>query len=182
MTSREIIHASEDVVNVLNHASQLGLIIQYEWPSNLPEIQLVNEQNIKFYDRGTFTLYKKEWIFGEPVFLPITAGYNKGKFFQSPRVNIAPITISFDGERSANNVSRLGGGLISCHADWLHSVDQSLRPTPSDVMVVYNSLIRQIDIGIRLRGGVHTYFVLSHAWEKLISGLNIPPFDFIEFP
>ncbi len=182
MAVKEIIHASEDVRAVLRCAVELGMIIRHDAPSDRPEAQIVSEDQIDVYERGTFMLYRPEWVFGEPQFLPITAGYNKGKFFQSPRVNFAPITLSLHGERLDGDVRRLGGGGISRHPNWLRSADQNLRPTPPEVKSAYDSIIRRIDIGRRLSGGVHTYIVLAHAWEKLASGRGLPPFDFIDWP
>lgn len=182
MTAREIIHASEDVQTVLRIAVELGMVIQRDAPSDRPEPQVIKEDEIDAYDRGVFILYRPQWVLGKPEFQPITAGHNRGKFFQRPRVNIAPITLSLGGERLDGDVRRLGGGSISRHADWLRGADQTLQPTPHAVRSAYDSIIRRIDVGKRLRGGVHTYIVLAHAWEKLASGLALPPFDYVEWP
>jgi hypothetical protein len=158
------------------------MVIQHDVPSERPEEHIVTEYQIGSYDRGSFMLYRPEWVFGKPQFQLITAGRNKGKFFQSRRFNFAPISLSLGGERLDGELHRLGGGSFSRHADWLRSADQTIQPTPPDVKSVYDSLIRRIDIGKRLRGGIHNYMVLAHAWEKLVSGLELPPFDYIERP
>lgn len=182
MAVKEIIHASEDVSTILKCAVDLGMIIQYSAPIERPEEHIVTEDQIGSYDRGTFMLYRPEWVFGKPQFQLITAGYNKGKFFQMPRVNFASISLSLGGERLHDGLPRLGSGSISRHADWLRSADQTVQPTPTDVKSVYEVIIRCIDIRKRLRGGIHNYIVLAHAWEKLASGLRLPPFDYIDWP
>jgi hypothetical protein len=112
MAVKEIIHASEDVPAVLRCAVDLGMIIQYDAPSERPEEHIVTEDQIGSYDRGIFMLYRPEWVFGKPQFQPINAGHNKGKFFQSPRVNFAPISLSMGGERLDGEFHRLGGGVF----------------------------------------------------------------------
>lgn len=88
MTAKEIIHAAEDVPALLKCAAEMGLIIQHDAPSALPEAQIISGDQLNTYERGVFLLYRPEWVLGELQFERISAGHNRGKYFQKPRVNL----------------------------------------------------------------------------------------------
>lgn len=180
MAAVQVVHAFEDVAMVLSCALELGMVIQVDAPAERPEQALVSSEVLPRLGHGVFVLYRPDWVFGSPVFVEVSGGLNAGKFFQKPRVNVAPITASFSGERQEGLVSRLGSGTISRHADWLCSVDQTLQSSPVAVKSVYDALIKKVDTRHRLRGGGHNFIVLEHAWRKLSNGLAQPPFDYLK--
>lgn len=181
MVDRNLIHATEDVASVLQLASDMGLVIQSDEPTDLPRANIVPRNALNSIKRGSFTLYKTEWIFGSLKYREISGGYNKGRFFQQPRTNLAPIEINFFGEYMDGDRLRLGGGGIAWHRTWSRTSDRTEQPTPPDIKKTYDELYKAIYYGKRLRGGGQTFMVLKEAWSKLARGIALPPYDYIEW-
>lgn len=179
MATAKFVHALEDVAAVLICAAELGMTIQIDAPTERPEKEMLSRLDFNKVGHGVFLLYRPEWVFGAPEFAEIPAGRNRGKYFQKPRVNFAPITVSFGGERVESGVTLLGSGTISVHTDWLNSVNQTLQPTPDAVKSAYDFVKKKMDTRKRLRGGGQTFIVLEYALQKLNSGTASPPFDYL---
>ena len=182
MRDLEFIHATDDVRHILEFAAKNRLLIRDDAPTKEPKPRLINAENLGTRDSGSFVLYKPDWVFGELIFEMIPAGFNKGKYFQHPSTNYVGISIFFTGERRDNLVLRLGSGSISRKIDWYNPSNNTIQPAPPEVKAVFNVIRKHIDTGRRLRGGVHNYAVLEGAWTKLIEGVAMPPFDYIEWP
>jgi hypothetical protein len=179
MAAVKFVHAFEDVAVVLMCAAELGMTIQVDAPTEGPEQDTVSIVDLNKLGHGVFLLYRPEWVFGTPEFAKISAGRNRGKYFQKPRVNFAPITVSFGGERVESGVTRLGSGTLSVHTNWLNSFDQTLQPTPDAVRSAYDIVKKKIDTRKRLRGGGQIFMVLEYASKKLNSRTALPPFDYL---
>jgi len=182
MRDIRLIHASEDVSRVLRHARELGLVIQDDSPTPTPAPRFVQDDQINNYKRGSFVLYLSEWVFGKPEFSEIKRGYSKGKFDRRPNWNNTSIAISFSGERMDGTVKRVGAADMSRNVEWYRSTDHSVHRAPASVEEVFNALWKRINTGKYLRGGGFRYRVLEKAWDKLCSGVAMPPFDYIEWP
>ena len=181
MPDIEIIHAGEDVPAVLRLASEIGLIVRRDTPTAAPEPDLLQPEQFVRFDRGVFMLYRPEWVFGQFQFQEIPAGHNKGKYSLSPGVDSSSITTFFGGERVIGDSVRLGGGVISFNNSWYRTRDRSQRRTPPDVRAVWKKLVKAVDSGHHLSGGGHKYTVLRAAWDKLMSGSAMPPFEYIDW-
>lgn len=178
----EIIHSAVDVPAFLGLAHELGLHIRVDAPTEFPESDMATADRLTSFDRGVFMLSRPEWAFGAPQYHRIAGGYNEGKYFQSPRVNVAEITAYFGGERLDGSGRRLGDGTISWNKWWYEPSLHIEHPTPPDVKTVYDSLLAASNSGVVVSGGVHKYLVLRGALQQLKAGMALPPFDFIEFP
>jgi hypothetical protein len=182
MVDREIIHCASDVSAFLKMAHELGLIVRIDAPSELPKPIIASADCLEGLDRGVFALYRPDWIFGEQQFQQIPAGYNVGKYSQSPRVNSTQISAYFGGERRDGEVRRLGVGVISWHNLWYDSRLRTECRTPPEVRHVYGSLMAALGTGVYLSGGVHRYLVFRNALKQFETGEALPPFDYIEWP
>ena len=182
MRDFEFIHAAEDVPRTLGFAAELGLIVRHDEPTPTPEPRIVPADKLATFRNGVFFLYRPEWVFGEFRHFIISGGHYEGQYDQSPSTNYVSLTLYFAGERKDGAGLRLGGGTLGRDVRWLRTSDHTLHPAPPDVNTVFDTIRKHIDTGKRLRGGVHNYAVLESAWEKLIAGSALPPFDYIEWP
>ncbi|QLC24473.1 hypothetical protein HFP57_05185 [Parasphingopyxis algicola] len=177
-----IIHATEDVPELLTIANEMGLIIQYDGPNDVPEPILLRNEDFKSFGRGVFLFYKNSWIFGNKEFNLIEDGYYKGKYFQKPSINHVNISIYCSGERKDKEKKYLGSGSISRDVKWYSPKDDTVYAAPDEVKEFFDRFVKAMRVERRLKGGVHKYAVLPHALEKLEEGSARPPFDFIEWP
>jgi hypothetical protein len=182
MRDFELIHATDDMHQVLLFCADIGLIIRHDVPTEKPLSKIIYLTDICMLTNGSFCLYRPEWVFEEPKFDIIDSGHNEGKYFQNPATNYVSINLYFSGERKDRSGCRLGSGNLTYDVNWYRSSDHTLHVSPPDVKGVFNEIRKHMDTGRRLRGGVHNYAVLQNAWDKLIGGSALPPFDYIEWP
>lgn len=177
-----IIHATEDVWELLSIASAMDLIIQYDGPADVPAPILLRDEEIKSFRSGAFMLYKKNWIFGEREYNKIEDGHYEGKFFQKPSTNFVSILIHCSGERNERGQIYLGSGSVSRDIKWYSPEDHAVYEATGEVKEVFDHFIEAMKAKRKLKGGVHKYAVLPYALEKLEEGSARPPFDYIEWP
>jgi hypothetical protein len=182
MPNREFIHASEDVAKILKFVIELGLIIRVDQPTIDREPKVLSVDEIEEINRGVFFIFHPNWFFGEDQYIQISDGINRGKYSISPRVNGSPITLYFGGERIDGDILRLGSGFLSWDKKWLYQPEGTIHNAPREVGIVYEKIIKFMDMRKSLKGGIHTYMVLEAAWCKLNAKEVFPPFDYILWP
>ena len=133
-------------------------------------------------EAGAFLLVHPEWVYGPLQMHRLEAGHNAGKYFLSPRINFAPITLYFDGEGSLNGRRRLGSAFLSWHRDWLEEPAHRLMPSPPGVEEAYLALGRLLSSKF-VTAGRRRYY-LSRSTKDLLATIEdtSPPFDFIPWP
>lgn len=182
MAHTQFIHTTQDVVRILKFASEEGVEIYRDMPVSGPSVSKVNRDELSQLYSGSFLLTKSQWIFGQLEFVRISAGYNKGKFFLKPRTNFSSIAVYFGKEICGSETVRLASGVMSRYPDWLRSSDATIQPSPENVKSDYNRILKFIGKNKVLRSGGQTYYVTDSAWERLVSGAALPPFEYIERP
>jgi len=179
MPDYEFIHSWSDVSSVLNYAIDSGFKIRSGAPQRELEPCLVTRDSIASFQGGVFYLFRPEWEFGQCQMLLISEGANKGMYTLSPRVNISPITLYFQGEGLSNDRRRFGAGLLSFHRDWLELPANVVRKTPREVAVWYKKLASHMFSEMLIKVDVHKY----HLCKGVLATPNaiqwLPPFEFI---
>ena len=176
------IHSMEDVGLVLKFASEAGLIVREDGPTDRSGPVILEEGQFSYRNHGQFMGYRDEWIFGDLRIYQIDAGAYQGKFSMSPGVNMAGIKFYFMGERElGNGQRRLGNGEISRPVDWYSPEDHAAYLPPPEVKEAFDQICRRLRSGRRLRAGGRTYNLLDGALTKIKQGY-LPPFNFIQWP
>lgn len=174
------IHATEDVPEVLELASNLGLTIRRDEPVPEPIPDIVNPAAIPGLSEGGFMAFLPNWVFGDFGYHLIDAGYSKGLYSQMPSTNCVNVNFYFRKETSEPDFTRLGGGFISRDIRWYRSADHSVHPAPPDVKTIFNRIRKEIDTRKYIDVGGRRYTVLRGALKKLGTGSYRPSFDFMD--
>ena len=179
MADREFIHSSADVASTLRYAFDSGLQVRLDDPQVEARPRILSWADIGHVDSGVLFLFRPEWVFGPFQITQISGGYNVGKYDVAPRVNCAPLTVYFQGERMSEGRRLFGSCVVSSHSEWLEMPAKVLHPTPPDVHLLFKRIVAHLSSGIVIKAGVHKY----HVCKGVISDPNAaecrPPFDFI---
>src|SRR2546422_9477438 len=100
MPDREFIHSTSDVASTLLYALDSGLQVMVEDPQSEPRPCMLTQTDVVGIEKGVFSLFRPEWVYGPFQIMRISAGCNAGRYDVSPRVNFSPITVYFGGERT----------------------------------------------------------------------------------
>jgi len=119
MPDREFIHSSSDVASTLLYGIDCGFQVLLDDERRDPSPRVLTRSEIARIGKGVFYLIRPEWIYGPFQFLQISAGFYRGKYSLSPRVNFTSVSLYFQGERVDQGKRRYGSGCLSCHNDWL---------------------------------------------------------------
>ena len=179
MPHRELIHAAPDVSALLQYAFDMGLTIREDSPTSEPFPRFVKPAQSKNIDRGVFVLSRPEWEYGHLQILPINSGIYAGKFFVSPSINYASITVYFGGERSEGRFRRLGDGCLSFKRTWLEETTNKNKPAPPEVETCFKKIAKHLFSGVIIKAGVHRYNLCRRALADPEVERCLPPFDFI---
>lgn len=179
MPDHELIHSAADVTSALEYGLDSGLELMLDQPQDMPRPRILTRRDIPNFDRGTFFLYRPEWVYGPWKMMRLTAGLNKGKFFVQPRVNFSPISLHFNGETIVEGRRRFGAGVISIHSDWLEHPAQALRATPRDVELRFKRMVTHLSSGLVIKAHVHRYIICRGVIASPDIQQSEPPFDFI---
>src|SRR5688572_5941153 len=142
MPDREFIHSAFDVSAVLYYALGSGMQVIVDTPQPEPRPRMITTEDVPLYESGVFLLFKPEWVYGEFQVSLASAGHYAGKFFVQPRVNFAPVTVYFSGERLVDGRRKLGSGVLSVHSDWLEMPAKLTHSTPAEVKMWFKKVFR----------------------------------------
>lgn len=179
MPDREFIHSTSDVTSTLLYAFDSGLQVMLDEPQPEARPCMLTRADVAAIKRGQFFLFRPEWVYGPLQTMVISGGYNRGKYDISPRVNYAPISVSFHGERMDQGRRRLGGCDVSCHSDWLEMPAKIVRATPPEVRDWWKRIVAHLSSGVVVKAGVHRYHICKGVIDDPIAEECLPPFDFI---
>jgi hypothetical protein len=174
------IHAQEDVPRLLCLASEMGLTLRNDRPTCEPASNILNPASLGEPTKGVFVGYRSEWVFGEFKHDLIDGGYNRGKYFQMPATNYAGIQLYFSGERSNNDIPRLGNGFISRDIDWYNPANHTVSRAPPEVKETFDQIMEKISTRKYIIAGGCRYIVLQGALKRMATGALRPPFDFMD--
>lgn len=181
MRDLELIHAKEDIGNVLQLAIDAGLTIRVAEPTPTPSPVIIDSSRLNLISSGVFDAYRDEWMFDDLVYHKIDEGGYKGKYSYAPTVNYVGIQFYFIGERKGKNQHTLGNGFVSRDLKWYDPAAHEVYAAPPEVKGVFDTICKRLDTRVYVHAGVHKYLILGGALKKIKVGY-LPPFDFIEWP
>jgi hypothetical protein len=179
MPDREFIHSTSDVTSALNYAFDSGLLVRLDEPQTEPRPLMLTRANVADITKGVFFLFRPEWVFAPFQTMLISGGHNRAKYDISPRVNYAPISVSFQGERIDQGRRRFGNCVVSCHRDWLEMPAKIVRPSPPEVQEWWKRIVKHLSSGVVVKAGVHRYHICRGVISDPSAADSLPPFDFI---
>jgi hypothetical protein len=179
MPDREFIHSTADVASTLLFALNSGLLVMVDSPQQDPSPCMLTPEEAAKVERGSFYLFRPEWVFGPFQTMVIPSGHNEGRYFVQPRTNFAPVSVYFPGERIDHGTKRFGGAVVSWHRDWLEMPAKKVRPTPAEVQEWFKRINKQLSTKIVIPAGVHRYHVCKGVLADPTAPDALPPFDYI---
>ncbi len=179
MPDIEFIHSTADVTRALCYALDSGFHVLTGIPQKSPRALAIHRGTINDQLRGVFYLVRPAWEFGPYQMMEILEGNNKGMYTLSPRVNFAPITVFFQGERADQGKRQLGNAVLSFHRDWLEQPEKKIRKSPRDLELWFRKLAGHLLSKVVLRAGVHRYHISATVLADPTAAQCLPPFDFI---
>jgi hypothetical protein len=182
MPDRELIHSTADVSSMVLYALDSGFQVMLDSPQPEPRPRMLARMDVNTFKEGVFLLFRPEWVYGNFRFMPISDGFNCGKFFVQPRTNFSPISVYFSGERIVEGQRKLGAGTVSFDRDWLELPAKALRDTPPDVEVWFKRIFTHVASRAVIKAGVHRYYVCRGVIADPNREDCLPPFDFIPWP
>lgn len=179
MPDREFIHSASDVASSLLYALDSGFHVCHCEPQYNASPRMLTKAQARHLSAGVFLLLRPEWIFGTLQVSRITAGVNRGKYFVSPGVNCAPITLYFQGERIEKGHRRFGAGVVSFDRDWLELPAHVIRESPPELETWFVQILDNLLSDISIKAGAHRYFISRGVVSDPSAAQCLPPFDFI---
>lgn len=181
MPEKRLIHAHEDIENVVRFADSIGLLVL---PGDLEVADTTpwKPEKLRSFLQGTLVFFLPEWVVDGIQLNPITSGIDAGTYTVRTNINFSAITLYVSGERHIDGMRRLGDASISFKREWLHAQAHEMRLAPPDVEVVYKQVCKHLLSGVVARGGGHVYHVCKEAAELARRVETRPPFDYIEWP
>lgn len=179
MADREFIHSSADVTSTLLYAFDSGLQVRLDEPQVEARPRMLSRTDVGQVDSGVLFLFRTEWVFGPYQIMPISGGYNVGKYDVSPGVNHASLTVYFQGERMNEGRRLFGSCVVSSHSEWLEMPAKVLHPTPPEVHLLFKRVVAHLSSGIVIKAGVHKYNVCKGVINDPDAVECRPPFAFI---
>lgn len=179
MPDREFIHSSADVASTLLFALDAGFEVRLDAPQPEPRPYMLARDEAATMEKGSFYVFRPEWVYGPFQTMMISDGYNAGKYFVQPRVNYAPIAIYFQGERLDKGRRRFGSAVVSSYRDSLVMPAKELRPSPPDMQSWFKRFVSHLSSGFVVKAGVHKYHISRNVAHDPAADECLPPFDFI---
>jgi hypothetical protein len=163
---------------MLIFALDCGFRVIHDEPQAEPIARILSRDEAVSMVKGQFHLFRADWVYGPFQTMPISAGYNRGKYFVQ-RVNFAPIAVYFQGERSDEGRRRFGSCSVSAYRDWLELPAKVVRDAPSDTDLWFKRIVGHLSSGIIVKAGVHKYRICKGVLADPEALQCLPPFDFI---
>jgi len=179
MPDRDLIHSLSDVASTLSYALDCGFQVVLDEEQSEPGPRILTRGEIAQIGEGIFYLIRPEWIYGPFQFRQISAGFYRGKYSLSPRVNFTSVSLYFQGERVDQGKRRYGSGCLSCHNDWLEMPAKVIKPAPPEVREWFKKFFAHLSAGVAIKAGVHRYHVTRGVMADPSREECLPPFDFI---